>query len=279
MTPVETALVDISKLLTVSSIGAALAYWFGIRGKNTDISIQRNKELNIILSNMLTVWHYFAKLNQLTDLPKEQKARMVFPLALLPVVVANSNAFDEAAFDELEKSLQNLKQYDPLAFHHLEGIGRRFRILKDDFVAPTLKSQQLERSGHILGMFRKSILSKTTQEFEKHLVHVAKLISKRVEKEVNAELAKNSPQAVEELIEEYNQEFYEMITSIMPEDMAKPDYASFKEELSKPEWHAMMEQQVPLIAKHGFGAFISIVAQNPSITPDELAKEIVTHQV
>ncbi|RSK45537.1 hypothetical protein [Hymenobacter rigui] len=274
MSPFATALVDISKLLTVSAVGAALAYWFGLRGKTNEISLQRTKELNAILANMLTIWHYFAKLNQLTNLPPNQEKKMLFPMALLPVMVHQAAALNDEVFEELEKSVSNLKQYDPLAFHKLEGMGRRFAFMKDNFVAPLL-SWESKQGDQTPNMMRRAMLEKISKEFEKGVVHVAQLISKKTARDVQVELDKKAPQATEELIDEYNREYYSIVTSMMPENV-RPDYEAFKQMMGGAEVQGVMEQVAPLILRQGFGSFMTIINQNPSITPKELEAQMLS---
>lgn len=278
MAPTQTLALELSKTLLPAILIAILGYWLTIRGKNNDINIQRVKELNIVLSNMLTVWYYFARLRQLTTLSQKDTSSMILPVAVLPQVLHQSGMLDNESFTELEKSIHSLKQYDPIAFHQLEGIGRRLAYFKENFVAPALKSTSSHQQGQTPLLFQQLMLGKITSEFEELLMQVARRISKSLQKQVRVELQKKAPESDEALIEEYNRESYELITAMIPKEADKPDYEAFKAEMRKPEVQAIFIRFLPLLTQQGFGSFFALLSQDSAISIEDIEQGLLAKQ-
>ena len=133
-------------------IGSFLTYWFGIRGKKKDIDDKRVMELNVVLSDMLIVWHYLNKVSEIIELWNEKTDGFLFPTKYFPLIVLKSGVLNDKCFKDLEESIHGLKRYDPISYYQLEGVGNRLNYFRGNYIIPLLQTQgEHEKIARIVG--------------------------------------------------------------------------------------------------------------------------------
>ena len=154
-----------------------IGYYLGNRGKKVDVDIQKIKELNVVLSNMLDTWYYLNKLSELLHFQDEKNNNLIFPKEYLPFISLRSGVLNDSCFVELEESITSLKQYDPIIYFELEGIGKKFDFIRTNYIMPFLKSSQKGnlQSTKISRVFLDNLLN----DIEQNLRETAKQISKK----------------------------------------------------------------------------------------------------
>lgn len=263
---------EISKYLFGPLLAAGLTYWFGIRGKRKDTDMQRVKELNIVLSNMLDAWLYLIKLNSILEIFEIKENGIVFPPEYLSFFVIKSGTLNENSLLELDKSIISLKQYDPITYFELEGIGKGFNFIKENYVLPFLNSYQ--KNSTVTEVMSRTFLDRMISDMKDYMKQVAKLISKDALKQVNEKIEKIKTSIGKEFAEEYNKEYYSFIIKCIPAKIAKPTYEEFKKEITKPEIQKMFKEQFNIMIQTGIDKMIALITQNPNVSIEEVQKMI-----
>lgn len=119
-------------------IASFLTYFIVVKGKKKDVDIEKTKKLNIVISDLLDVWSYLGKLENLSNL---NKTDLPIPFKILPRVLLNYKSLNEKSFKDLKNSISLLKEYDPITYYELSGLGYRFDEIKTNFILPFLNVQ------------------------------------------------------------------------------------------------------------------------------------------
>lgn len=263
---------EIYKYVGGPIIGAFLAYWFGMRGKKIDVDIQKNRELNIVLSNMLNAWQYLNKLDELLKLTEDKTNSLIFPKEYLPFIVLKSGTLNDKCFEELEDSVDKLKEYDPISYFELEGVGKRFDFIRKNYIIPFLKTSKNKNQS--FEMLNRSFLDKLLNDIEEYLRRTSKLISKKTFNETSYLIVNNTSNTIETIKEDYNFDYYEVILSIIPYDAYKPTFEEFKEEFSKDEMKEQIKKEFELIMEKGLENVIEAMTENNFSTIEELEQKL-----
>lgn len=252
-------------------IGAILAYWFGIRGKRTDIDLQKIKELNEVLANMLIVWNYLTRIQKLPSFVKE-KNEVLIPHEIFPTILLKTGALNDNCFGELEKSIETLKKYDPITYYDLEGIGRRFDYVRKSYILPIILNNT--NSNNSLGVISNTFLNSLTIDIEEYMLQTSRLISKTVYKSTKRKIESSLDNDFRNWQEELNQQYYTLVISLIPEGVPKPTYEEFKTEFGKPEVQEQMKVQIKIFVQKGIKESMELLSQNPAITIEELQRHL-----
>lgn len=263
---------ELYKYISGPIIGAFLAYWFGMRGKRIDVDIQKNRELNVVLSNMLNTWQYLIKLDELLKLSDDKTNSLLFPKEYFPFIVLKSGTLNDKCFEDLEISIEKLKEYDPISYFELEGIGKRFDYIRTNYIIPFLKSSKNENK--TFENINRTFLDKLLNDIEEHLRRTSKLISKNISKETSKLIENNGTINMEMLKEDYNLEYYELILTTIPDEIIKPSYDEFKIEFSRDEVKEQIKKEFDLIVEKGLETVISVMAENDFSTIEELEQKL-----
>lgn len=249
-------------------IASFLTYFIAVKGKKKDVDIEKVKKLNIVISNLLDVWNYLGKLENLSDL---NKTNLPIPFKILPRILLNSKSLNEKSFKDLENSISLLKEYDPITYYELSGLGHRFDEIKTNFILPFLNAKnQSELNRKISDTYIKD----TIKDIEEYLLSVSKHLgyktSKRIKKKINESLKNNIEETRKELIESY----YDFIMTLVPENEQKPTLEEFEKELNSPESKAILEEQMELFTNIDLGQIMSVVAENPYASVEEVKRTL-----
>ena len=252
-----------------------IGYYLGNRGKKVDVDIQKIKELNVVLSNMLDTWYYLNKLSELLHFQDEKNNNLIFPKEYLPFISLRSGVLNDSCFVELEESITSLKQYDPIIYFELEGIGKKFDFIRTNYIMPFLKSSQKGnlQSTKISRVFLDNLLN----DIEQNLRETAKQISKKTYQKIEDKIEISFNNYKEKLKEDYNYEYYEIILSILPDNVEKPSFEKFMSDLKDPEIQQEMSKQFDLIAKKGMDKVISLMIENPDLSMDEIEQMLIAN--
>lgn len=216
-------------------IAAFLTYYFVIRQKKKDIEIQKQKELNTILSNMLNTWHYLRSLNIILQYMEQKSTDILLPVKNLSRLFLKYKILNDSCFDELEKSIDNIKQYSPIKYFELEGIGRKFKFFMEKCILPILQTNKKNIEVEMIVFVRK-ILDKFLNDIENCLRDTASLIPDDTSKKIERKIKEISKLDFEETKEEINREIYELIiSSLSPDEVEKLSYEQFKQEIKTSE--------------------------------------------
>ena len=249
-----------------------MGYWLGNRGKRVDVDIQKLKELNIVLSNMLNSWHYLNKLSELLRFQEDENNELLFPKQYLPFIVLKSGTLNDNCFEELENSIDTLKQYDPICYFELVGIGKKFDFLKTNYILPFLQTGQGKNDKAI--KIGRNFLDELLNDIETYLRITSAHASKELLKEINKKIEHVAISDYNELQENFNTQYYELIMSLLPDDVTKPTFEEFKIEFKKEVNQENLRKELDLIISQGLNEFISLMIQNPDLTIDELEYKI-----
>jgi hypothetical protein len=263
---------QIYKYISGPIIGAFLAYWFGIRGKKIDVDLQKNKELNIVLSNMLNTWQYLNKIDEILKLSQDKTDSLVFPKEYLPYLVLKSGTLNDKCFDDLEKSIDNLKEYDPISYFELEGIGNKFDFIRTNYIVPFIKSSKNKNQS--FEKINRTFLDTLLNKIEEKLRRTSKQISKKTYEETCLLIEENLLLSSKQIIDEYNFEYYELILTLIDDEIPKPTFEEFKEEFGKDDVKKQMDKELQIIMENGLEKVIEIMLDNDFSTIEELEHKI-----
>jgi len=249
-------------------IASFLTYFIAVKGKNKDVDIEKIKRLNIVISNLLDVWNYLGKLENFSDL---KKSDLPIPFKIIPHILLSSKSLNDKSFKELEGSISLLKEYDPVTYYELSGIGNRFNEIKNNFIMPFLKAQN---QNDLNKKISETYINDTIKEIEEYLTSISKHLgyrtSKRIKKKIKRHLYTNVEETKKELVENY----YNFMMTLIPKDQDKPTLEEFEKELNSLETKAVFEGGLSLLANVDLEQLMKIVAENPYISVDEMKSNL-----
>lgn len=111
-------------------ITSFLTYYFGIKSKNYEFEKEKKKIRNKIHSDLLEVKYYKENLIRYFKMMESNEQRSMFPKDIILKAIDSDKKLNPDCFENAEKSIQELKSYDPKLFSKLAGIGRTF----NDFI-------------------------------------------------------------------------------------------------------------------------------------------------
>lgn len=249
-------------------IASFLTYFIAVKEKKKDVDIEKVKKLNIVISNLLDVWNYLGKLENFSDL---KKSDLPIPFKIIPHILLSSKSFNDKSFKELESSISLLKEYDPVTYYELSGIGNRFNEIKNNFILPFLNAQN---QNDLNKKISETYIKDTIEEIEEYLISISKHLgyrtSRRIKKKINKHLETNVEETKKELIENY----YDFMMTLIPKNQKKPTLEEFEKELNSQETKEMFDEQMEIFTNADFGQIMNIVAENPYISVEEMKSNL-----
>lgn len=271
MTVEQNLYLEISEKIVNPILLLIAGFYFGNKSKKVDVDIQKTKELNIVLSNMLNSWYYLNRLSELQYFQDIEDNNLLFPKQYLPFILLKSGTLNDNCFQELEMSIESLKQYEPISYFELEGIGKKFEFIKSNYILPFLKQK---KSGLISNNMNRAFLDKLLNDIELHLRETAKQISKKTLRKIEKKIEITLKNDLDKLKENFNYEYYEMILTIIPKNEDKPTYEEFIFNMKNPEVQNNMQIQFDYVVKNGMDKLISLIVENPDLSIEELEQKI-----
>jgi hypothetical protein len=257
-------------------IAASLTYFLGIKGKNKDIDIEKEKELNTILANLLTVWHYLTRLQALGEIMSNNKIESIFPKEFLPAIILNTGILNDECFRKLDESNEQLKKYDPITYYRLEGTGNSYDSLRKKYIMPFFNNlklgQELKRSG------TQGLLNETVKDIEEFLEVVSQQINKKTAKKIKEFIETNSSKETAITLEKLDQQYYEMMMNTIPDGELRPNFKEFKEACKTDESQKMLQRQMKILIDGKVNDALEILGENPEISMEELLNALDNRQ-
>ncbi|MFD2517600.1 hypothetical protein [Salinimicrobium flavum] len=251
-------------LILTPIITAILTYFIAIRGKRKDVNLEKEKKLNIVISDLLDVFYFLQSLKSISDLNKEE---LPFPPRMFSFILIQSGMIDESCLQELKKSIKLLKSYDPVTYYDINGIGERFDYLQSNFITPLITSKNNQELNSNLS---EGYLDGLIEEIKTHILSISrkankgnyKLLKKRITREVKSNEIK------EELINNY----FDFLRKL-------PHYENFtdeelKRETSGEEFQKLMEAQLSVLEVADNKELMKIVAEDPDISVEEMKSRL-----
>lgn len=196
----------------------------------------------------------------------------MFPKQALPVIILNTGVLNDKCFRELDKSNNLLKKYDPITYYKLEGLGKTLNSLRKQQIMPFLMTPNLNKDIVIGGT--ENLLNETLQDIEDNLEMVAEQINKKTTKRIKKFIDDYLNKDNNELLEEIDLRYYEMITQLLPKEIEKPSFDEFKESSGSEEFQKMQEIQMQILIDSSLEQALGVLANNPGISGEYLLNEI-----
>ena len=117
-------------IIITGLITSFLTYYFGIKSKNYEFEKEKKKIRNKIHSDLLEVKYYKENLIRYFKMMESNEQRSMFPKDIILKAIDSDKKLNPDCFENAEKSIQELKSYDPKLFNKLSGFGRTF----NDFI-------------------------------------------------------------------------------------------------------------------------------------------------
>lgn len=272
MTEEQNLYIEIAEKIGTPIMLLIAGFYFGNKSKKVDVNLEKIKELNIVLANMLNSWHYLNKLSEVLHFQENESSTLIFPRKFLPLISLKSGTLNDNCFQELEQSIKFLKQYDPICYFELEGVGKKFDFVKTNYIIPFLISSENENlSNEISRVF----LDKLLNDIEQHLRETAKQISKKTYQKIETKIQTLLCTDFKKLNEEFNYEYYEILLPWFKKNHNKNlTYEEFLIEFKKPEIQNELQRQFELIAKNGMEKVLSVLVESPYLSIEELEQKI-----
>ncbi|WP_028375350.1 hypothetical protein [Leeuwenhoekiella sp. MAR_2009_132] len=244
-----------------------MTYFLGIKSKRKDIDIEKEKELNTILSNLLNVWHYLTKLESLSRIFSDDKIETILPKKYLPGLILNTEFINDDCFKDLDEANNQLKKYDPITYYQLEGVGKRLDSLRKQFLLPFFKTPNFE--DQVLNTGSEVLIDEILKDIEEYLRIVAKQISKKTAKEINNYIDVYLQKDFTEVLREIDKKYYEIFISLIPKNEYVPNFKDFMELSKTSDFKEMIEVQMKVFFSGGTEEAINLFKENPNISIDE----------
>lgn len=255
-------------------LSAYIVYLFMLKGKRKDIDIQKETELNVVLSNLLLVWNYLSRIEIVINILNNEDSKSVIPKKHFPFIVLETGYLNEKCFSQLDNSIDVLKKYDPIIFFRLEGIGNVYDKIRKDYVLPFLKNPETQKE--LITVGAGTILNDTLDDIEEFLEIVSSKLSPETLSEVRNFIQTHRDTHEQETIDEINMRFYNLILQILPDNNnKKPTFDEFVKEASESEeFKSLIDIQLSIVANKTLPEFLDIIAIDPNITMENLQKKL-----
>ena len=221
------------KIFTILSpfLAATLTFFLGIKGKRKEIDIQKEKELNTITSDLLKVWFTMKQLHELNTIPSIKSYKGIFPIELLPKLLFKSNVINTSCFEELHKSIDELKKYEPVLYFRLITLSQSLDSLYSKYILPISNNIEYEGVLEVL-----QVLSKDSVEIietvEGALDEISSSINKKENKKIIDFFESDTSIDFDEFINSYNQFLFDVISATVSgsEEMTLEEFVQLGEE-------------------------------------------------
>jgi len=233
------------KIIAVMSpfIASTLTYFLGIKGKRKEIDFQKEKDLNIVLSNLLETWSTMKDLQYLgSNKPAELKTSL-FPIDLLPKLLIKSGQINTDHFSELQKSLIEIKKYEPIVYLRLVSLSKLLDSLYSKFVLPITTNLENEVCTSINNFYLDDV-NNIIELVEKIIEELSENINNITTQEVKDFLSDDINFDFDDLINQYNNYYYQIFKDNI-DGFDKISFEEFVDEISKDqEFKLMIKAQI-----------------------------------
>ncbi len=260
-------IIKLSVASAVPLIAAFVAYKLGVKSKHKDRDIQKENEINNVISNLLIVWHYLTRLDGMAKLKFDDNIKLPISKDFISTIFIKSGVLNDDSFIELDNSIVNLKKYDPISYYELEGIGKKYEFLKKNYVIPLLKSKSNNAMAN-------KISAKYLDEVIKDVEEFLEVLSGRISLELQADISKKLERDIEKEKQEIRSdillEFYDIIITIEPyKDLSFDD---FLKDVESPESQAEINKAFTLIMDVDISLLLSTIMESPNLSIEEIMK-------
>ncbi|GAB5417039.1 MAG: hypothetical protein Crog4KO_19050 [Crocinitomicaceae bacterium] len=253
-------------------IAAYLTHLFVLRSRKKEIDINKEKSLNVVLANLLSVRFYSLTLESVINVMKSPDELMI-PKEYYPMLILNSGILKDESFGELDASIENLKEYDPMLYHQLEGIGNRHHEFQKRYVKPILEQPGL--SPEIMAGMGAAFISQMIADINEYTLDVAHALGKKRFKEVQELVNHDVAVSPEQLTYTMNRNYYDNIMSMIPpDDVDAPTFEEFMQGMQSEEFQFFQSVQVKAIMEGGIQEITKILSEEPDISLEEIAKRM-----
>lgn len=261
---------DILIGILITLLSAYLVYFFTVKSKKKEIDIEKEKELNIVLSNLLLAWENIYKVKSIINLLKKPNSHSIIPTKYLPVIMLQNGFLNDRCFQELDNSIDVLKKYDPILFYKIENIGSTHNKILNNFFLPYLKNPDVT-----FEHFNHNKINEMLIDIEDCIKIVTKQLSKKVISQVNNYIYNKRVLDNNEFINELNRFYYERIIQVIPNDVEpKPTLNEFIEFSQTEEFQEFQEKGFKILINNSIEDIINIASNNPDMSIEEAQIEL-----
>jgi len=265
----------IFKIAAVASpfLASYMTYLFAIKSKVKDIDIEKEKHLNIALSNLLQIWQDLNTLKRLFFVIEDKSDDLIFSKKFLSIVILSKKLLSEEKFEELHTSVAEIKKYDALTYFRFENIGENLNEVKSRFIHPFLEMDNIEDIINGIGPGTGKIFDNYMEDYEEYIFNVAKSISKKLKNKVSdiiQDLKNDDPVSV---VNELNINYYQLMLSLLYGESDKPSYEEFLEIVKTEEYKKVMELHMVAFENNGMSSILEIISEKPDISIEEAIKK------
>jgi hypothetical protein len=253
-------------------LASYLTYLFTTKGKRKDVDLQKEKELNVVLADLMLVWHYLKSFEKITKLLNDDNANSFIPKKYISRIALETNLVNDKCFTSIENSIEMLKKYDPIVYYELQGTGDKLNIIRKKYILPFFQNPNTDPRLIVSGAG--SLLSQTTKDIEVYIDNVAKKLGKQTMNEVNSFVKDKSAIDSRKIVQEMNESYFNIVLQLIPEGQTKPSFDEFKEYAKTEDFKKYVEFQMDVLLNHNMDDLIDIVSTNPSISLENLNEEL-----
>jgi hypothetical protein len=256
-----------------SFLASYMTYLFAIKGKIKEIDIEKEKHLNIALSNLLLIWQDLNALKRLFFVIEDKSDDLIFSKKFLSVVILSKKLLSEDKFEELKTSIEELKKYDALTYFRFENIGDNLKEVKSRFILPFLEMDDIENIISGIGKGTGKLFDNYLKDYEEYIFSVAKSINKKIKNKISdllQDLKNDDPVSV---VNELNINYYQLMLSLLYDESDKPSYEEFLEIVKTEEYKNMIELHMVAFENNGIASILEIVSEKPDISIEEAIRK------
>ena len=257
--------------ILVAILASYLTYLFSIKNLNRTTDLDRIRELNKVLADILRVWHNLTLIEKTLEIIMSDSKDLIIPKKYLPMILFKQGYIHDGCFEDLNNSLHDLKKYDPITYYRLDNLGSQFSKIKSDYIMPFFNEKLLENDLETIDIGAGTILNKTLEQIEETIDLIADLIrNKKVAKDVDEIVDNYLDSDEEEFIKEINTNIYEYLLDILPDELNDISFDDFMKYARTDEFKRIIEVQFKAIANGNFQKMIDIISDNPNMSMEEL---------
>ncbi len=250
-------------------ISALLVYFFAIKSKKKEIDIQKEKELNCILGDLLEVWFYLKKIKRTMSISSADFSNSVIPKNVFPIFAIKSGLLDDNCLKELDDSIELIKKYDPILYFKLKGRGNELIIIKNKSIEPILKS--IEDISNLINLEKTTnkLLTDLNFEIEDELKMIASLISRKCKRDLLDYLHEYTEENIDDFINTLNLDFYENLR-LAHNNVNFPTYEEFLKEVKSEDGQKFIRFQMNVMLNDSLPDLMNTIKDNPSVSLEDL---------
>ncbi len=258
-------------------ITVGLTYLFTIRGRKKEIDLDKKKELNTVLSNLILVWDHLILIQSLVLFFSKEEDGLITK-EFLVYLLLKKKQFKDSCFEELDESINRLKAYDPVCFYRMEGIGQKSKIMQQEFILPFLQDSKL--TPEMIKMGAEYPTESLITEIEEDMKYLAEQIDPSSKKKIGTIVSKRS-ESVKKRFADMDNETKEVLKEIIlrniPEDQEKPSESELLEYMKSKELSDYLRLQFSAIQNDVFNQYLAELGENPNLTLEELSDRMQKH--